>query len=141
TAQRWLARFPMFDWIGGRTSVLSAVGLLPAALQGLDIDGFVGRGAACDGATRRHELPSNPAALMALMWHHATGGKGQKDMVVLPYKDRLLLFSRYLQQLIMESLGKRLDSQAKRVDQVLTVYGNKGSTDQHAYVQQLREGV
>ena len=54
-------------------------------------------------------LRSNPAALMALMWYHATGGKGQKDMVVLPYKDRLLLFSRYLQQLIMESLGKQLD--------------------------------
>ena len=51
------------------------------------------------------------------MWHHATGGKGQKDMVVLPYKDRLLLFSRYLQQLVMESLGKRLDLNGKRVDQ------------------------
>jgi glucose-6-phosphate isomerase len=79
--------------------------------------------------------------LLALMWHYATGGKGQKDMVVLPYKDRLLLFSRYLQQLVMESLGKRLDLQSKRVDQGLSVYGNKGSTDQHAYVQQLREGV
>src|SRR5262245_50067537 len=39
--QSWLARFPMFDWIGGRTSVLSAVGLLPAALQGLDVDGLL----------------------------------------------------------------------------------------------------
>jgi glucose-6-phosphate isomerase len=62
-------------------------------------------------------------------------------MVVLPYKDRLVLFSRYLQQLIMESIGKRLDLQGKRVEQGLTVFGNKGSTDQHAYVQQLREGV
>src|SRR5262245_15643937 len=78
---------------------------------------------------------------MTLVWHHATGGEGRKDMVVLPYKDRLLLFSRYLQQLIMESLGKRLDLQGRRVDQGLAVYGNKGSTDQHAYVQQLREGV
>ena len=78
---------------------------------------------------------------MALMWYHATGGKGKKDMVVLPYKDRLLLFSRYLQQLIMESLGKQLDLNGNRVDQGLAVYGNKGSTDQHAYVQQLREGV
>ncbi len=75
------------------------------------------------------------------MWYHATGGKGQKDMVVLPYKDRLLLFSRYLQQLVMESLGKRLDLDGKRVDQGISVYGNKGSTDQHAYVQQLRDGV
>lgn len=140
-SQGWLARFPMFDWIGGRTSVLSAVGLLPAALQGLDIDGLLEGAAACDEATRSHDVSNNPAALMALMWHHATDGKGRKDMVVLPYKDRLLLFSRYLQQLVMESLGKRLDLQGRRVDQGLTVYGNKGSTDQHAYVQQLRDGV
>jgi glucose-6-phosphate isomerase len=140
-AEGWLARFPMFDWIGGRTSELSAVGLLPAALQGLDVDGLLAGAAACDQATREHNVRRNPAALLALMWYYATGGKGQKDMVVLPYKDRLLLFSRYLQQLVMESLGKRLDLQGKRVDQGLSVYGNKGSTDQHAYVQQLREGV
>ncbi|PWA63452.1 phosphoglucose isomerase 1 [Artemisia annua] len=92
----WLARFPMFDWVGGRTSEMSAVGLLAAALQ---------------------------------------------DMVVLPYKDSLLLFSRYLQQLVMESLGKEFDLDGNRVNQGLSVYGNKGSTDQHAYIQQLREGV
>jgi len=92
-AQGWLARFPMFDWVGGRTSVLSAVGLVPAALQGLDIDGLLAGAAACDAATRGHDLRANPAALMALMWHHATGGKGKKDMVVLPYKDRLLLLA------------------------------------------------
>jgi glucose-6-phosphate isomerase len=60
---------------------------------------------------------------------------------VLPYKDRLLLFSRYLQQLVMESLGKQLDLDGKRVEQGIAVYGNKGSTDQHAFVQQLRDGV
>ncbi|MEY2833742.1 MAG: hypothetical protein RLZZ574_3001, partial [Cyanobacteriota bacterium] len=53
----------------------------------------------------------------------------------------LLLFSRYLQQLIMESLGKEMDLDGKVVNQGIAVYGNKGSTDQHAYVQQLREGV
>ena len=61
-------------------------------------------------------------------------------MVVLPYKDRLELISKYLQQLIMESLGKELDMNGNRVSQGLTVFGNKGSTDQHAYIQQLREG-
>jgi glucose-6-phosphate isomerase len=140
-AQGWLARFPMFDWVGGRTSVLSAVGLVPAALQGLDIDGLLAGAAACDEATRWHDVRHNPAALMALVWYHATGGKGRKDLVVLPYKDRLLLISRYLQQLVMESLGKRLNLQGERVDQGIAVYGNKGSTDQHAYVQQLRDGV
>jgi glucose-6-phosphate isomerase len=62
-------------------------------------------------------------------------------MVMLPYKDSLLLFSRYLQQLVMESLGKEKDLDGNTVYQGIAVYGNKGSTDQHAYVQQLREGV
>ena len=137
----WISRFPMWDWVGGRTSVTSAVGLLPAALQGVDIRKLLDGAKQCDEITRRTELKLNPAALMALMWHHATHGCGDKDMVMLPYKDRLLLFSRYLQQLIMESIGKQFDLDGKVVGQGLTVYGNKGSTDQHAYVQQLREGV
>ena len=141
SSEKWLARFPMFDWVGGRTSELSAVGLLPAALQGIDIAGMLAGAAACDAATRVHETRRNPAALMALMWYAATDGKGKKDLVVLPYKDRLLLFSRYLQQLVMESLGKQLDLDGRRVEQGIAVYGNKGSTDQHAFVQQLRDGV
>jgi len=140
-SENWLARFPMFDWVGGRTSELSAVGLLPAALQGIDIDAMLTGAAACDAATRVHDTRRNPAALMALMWYAATEGKGKKDLVVLPYKDRLLLFSRYLQQLVMESLGKQLDLDGRRVEQGIAVYGNKGSTDQHAFVQQLRDGV
>ncbi len=137
----WLARFPMWDWVGGRTSELCAVGLLPAALQGLDVDAMLSGAAAVDAVTRRAVTRENPAALLALMWYFATDGRGSRDMVVLPYKDRLLLFSRYLQQLVMESLGKELDLQGKVVNQGIAVYGNKGSTDQHAYVQQLREGV
>ena len=62
-------------------------------------------------------------------------------MVVLPYRDRLEVFSRYLQQLVMESLGKKLDRSGQVVHQGIAVYGNKGSTDQHAYVQQLRDGI
>jgi glucose-6-phosphate isomerase len=143
TAQRegWLARFPMWDWVGGRTSELSAVGLLPAALQGIKIDQMLAGAAAMDELTRKPKLRENPAALLALMWYWASDGRGAKDMVVLPYKDRLLLFSRYLQQLVMESLGKEFDLAGNVVNQGIAVYGNKGSTDQHAYVQQLREGV
>ncbi|MDY7232353.1 glucose-6-phosphate isomerase [Hyalangium rubrum] len=137
----WLRTFPMWDWIGGRTSVLSAVGLLPARLQGLDVDGLLSGAREMDRATRNRDVMKNPAAVMALMWHHASNGRGAKDMVLLPYKDRLQLFSKYLQQLVMESLGKELDKDGKVVNQGLAVYGNKGSTDQHAYVQQLREGV
>lgn len=137
----WLARFPMWDWVGGRTSELAAVGLLPAALQGIDTHSILVGAAGMDVATRNRTTARNPAALLALMWYFSTGGKGAKDMVVLPYKDRLLLFSRYLQQLVMESLGKEYDLEKRVVNQGIAVYGNKGSTDQHAYVQQLREGV
>jgi glucose-6-phosphate isomerase len=137
----WIRQFPMWDWVGGRTSELAAVGLLPAALQGINIREMLAGAAAMDELTRRPETRKNPAALLALMWHHATQGRGEKDMVILPYKDRLALFSKYLQQLIMESLGKELDLDGKVVNQGIAVYGNKGSTDQHAYVQQLREGV
>jgi glucose-6-phosphate isomerase len=140
-AQGWLERFPMWDWIGGRTSETSVVGLLPAALQGVDIQALLAGAREMDALTRVHDAGKNPAALLALMWYHAGCGKGLKDMVVLPYKDRLLLFSRYLQQLVMESLGKEKDLAGKVVTQGIAVYGNKGSTDQHAYVQQLREGI
>jgi glucose-6-phosphate isomerase len=137
----WLRLFPMWDWVGGRTSEVSAVGLLPAALQGIDIGQMLEGARVCDQTTREPVTTNNPAAQLALMWHFLCDGRGSRDMVVLPYKDRLELFSRYLQQLVMESLGKELDLNGKVVNQGLSVYGNKGSTDQHAYVQQLREGV
>lgn len=138
---KWMRTFPMWDWVGGRTSETSAVGLLPAALQGFNIDDLLAGASACDEETRKLIVKVNPAALLALMWFHSGNGKGMKDMVILPYKDRLELFSKYLQQLIMESLGKRLDLDGQVVNQGIAVYGNKGSTDQHAYVQQLRDGI
>jgi glucose-6-phosphate isomerase len=138
---QWIARFPMHDWVGGRTSIMSAVGLLPAALLGFDIDGFLAGAAAMDSHTRVADTQKNAAMLLALMWFYSGNGRGEKDMVILPYKDRLALFSRYLQQLVMESLGKEKDLEGKVVHQGIAVYGNKGSTDQHAYVQQLRDGV
>lgn len=140
-AEGWLERFPMWDWVGGRTSVCSAVGLLPMALQGFDLGAVLKGAAHMDSLTRSRDLRANPAALMALGWFHCGCGKGNKDMVVLPYNDRLELFSRYLQQLVMESLGKEHDLAGTTVNQGIAVYGNKGSTDQHAYVQQLRDGV
>lgn len=136
----WLAKFPMFDWVGGRTSEMSSVGLLSAALIGIDIRAMLAGAKEMDAATRLPDIKSNPAALLALSWHYAGNGKGDKDMVVLAYKDSLLLFSRYLQQLVMESLGKELDLDGNTVHQGISVYGNKGSTDQHAFVQQLRDG-
>jgi glucose-6-phosphate isomerase len=139
-ADGWLQRFPMWDWVGGRTSITSAVGLLPGALLGMDVRAFLAGAAAMDDATRRADVWRNPAAMLATFWHHEGRGRGERAMVVLPYKDRLLLLSRYLQQLVMESLGKEHDRKGQVVNQGIAVYGNKGSTDQHAYVQQLRDG-
>jgi len=138
---KWLKIFPMWDWVGGRTSVMSAVGLLPAALQGYKVSEFLSGASEMDEWTRNSKLTQNPAGLLAAMWYSIGKGKGVKDMVVLPYKDRLELFSKYLQQLVMESLGKEKNLAGRVVNQGIAVYGNKGSTDQHAYVQQLRDGV
>jgi glucose-6-phosphate isomerase len=140
-SEGWIATFAMQDWVGGRTSELSAVGLLPAALQGISIREMLAGAKEMDIATRVAEIKNNPAALLALSWYFAGHGRGEKDMVVLPYKDSLFLFSRYLQQLVMESLGKEKDLEGNVVHQGIAVYGNKGSTDQHAYVQQLRDGL
>ncbi len=138
--EQWLATFPMWDWVGGRTSGLSAVGLLPAALQGVDIDALLNGARDCDVVTRKAGLAHNPAALLATMWHYAAGERNRRNMVVLPYRDRLLFFSRYLQQLVMESVGKKTNRRGDTAHTGITVYGNKGSTDQHSLVQQLREG-
>jgi glucose-6-phosphate isomerase len=137
----FIATFPMEDWVGGRTSVLSTVGLVPAALQGIDVDAMLAGAAAMDAETRVQDVATNASMQLALAWHHEGKGKGEKDMVVLPYKDSLVLMSKYLQQLVMESLGKEFDLDGNKVCQGIAVYGNKGSTDQHAYVQQLRDGV
>jgi glucose-6-phosphate isomerase len=141
TQAGWLARFPMYDWVGGRTSVMSAVGLVPAALTGIDIDAFLEAAKHMDDLTIIPQLSTNPAALLAAAWYHLSGLQGTRAMVVLPYADRLGLFAKYLQQLVMESLGKEFDRDGNLVNTGLTVYGNKGSTDQHAYVQQLRDGL
>jgi len=140
-SNHWLVRFPMWDWVGGRTSVMSAVGMVPLILQGIPMGRLLDGAAEMDVWTRVQDPLKNPAMLLALMWFYAGNGRGEKDMVVLPYKDRLVLFSKYLQQLVMESLGKRHDMDGLEVHQGIAVYGNKGSTDQHAYVQQLRDGV
>lgn len=139
--EEWLARFPMWDWVGGRTSLFSNVGLVPSALQNIDISSMVQGATEMDILTRNTEVLNNPAMMLALSWYVCTEGSGKKNMVVLPYKDSLALFPKYLQQLVMESLGKKFSLDGRKVFQGLTVYGNKGSTDQHAYVQQLRDGL
>ena len=142
TAEGWLARFPMYDWVGGRTSELSAVGLLPAALQGLDIDGLLAGAAACDEATRRHEdlttQPGRPDGPDVAPRHRRQGPEGHGRAAVQGPAAPVQPLPAATRHGVDRQAAR---PQGQRVDQGLTVYGNKGSTDQHAYVQQLREGV
>ena len=139
-SEGWLRLFPMWDWVGGRTSVMSAVGLLPLGLQGIDTKALLLGAAQADQWGRSREFRNNPAAIMAACWYKCTGGKGGTADVILPYRDSLVMLPKYLQQLVMESLGKEYDLDGNRVCQGLAVMGNKGSSDQHSYVQQLVGG-
>ncbi len=136
----WLDVFPMAESIGGRTSETNIVGHLPAALAGIDFRTFLKGATHMDELTRSCSVPVNPAYMLACAWYITGNGRGDRNMVIVPYSDRLLLFSRYLQQLVMESLGKEYDLDGNLVNQGLTVYGNKGGTDAHAYIQQLNDG-
>ncbi|MEO7300215.1 MAG: hypothetical protein ABI042_16750 [Verrucomicrobiota bacterium] len=106
---KWLERFPMWDWVGGRTSELSSVGLLPAALQGFDISEMLKGASAWDKLTRKKNVKEDSGAQEALMRFTPVTVKAGKYMVILPSKDRLELLSRYLPQLILESFGKEKD--------------------------------
>ncbi len=137
----WLRIFDLPDWVGGRTSITSSVGLLPLVFINENIDDFLNGASKMDELSRSKQIKNNPSALLAASWYFSGEGLGKRDMVVLPYRDRLQVFSKYLQQLVMESLGKKLDRSGNIVHQGISVFGNKGSTDQHAYVQQLRDGL
>ena len=141
TSENWLKIFNLQDWVGGRTSITSSVGLLPLALINENIFEFIRGASVMDEATRISDFKNNPAALLSSAWYLTGDGVGKRDMVVLPYRDRLQVFSKYLQQLVMESLGKKFNRNGEVVNQGISVFGNKGSTDQHAYVQQLRDGI
>lgn len=136
----WLAVFEMAESIGGRTSETNIVGHVPAALTGVNFKALLDGALRMDELTREKDFSRNPAYMLAAMWHIAGGGKGDRNMVIVPYSDRLVLLSRYLQQLVMESLGKERDLDGRVVHQGLNVFGNKGGTDAHAFIQQLNDG-
>jgi glucose-6-phosphate isomerase len=126
--------------VGGRFSVLSPVGLLPAALVGIDIDGLL------DGARRAlersesDELLRNPAGLYAALHYDADTSRGARVHVLMPYTDRLREFAEWYRQLWAESLGKRSDREGRTVHLGPTPVGAVGATDQHSQVQLFMEG-
>jgi glucose-6-phosphate isomerase len=126
--------------VGGRFSVLSPVGLLPAALIGIDIASLV---TGAQRAVERAEHPDllrNPAALYAAMHWAADTWCGARIHVLMPYADRLKDVAEWYRQLWAESLGKRFDRRGAEVFSGPTPLAAVGATDQHSQVQLFMEG-
>ena len=123
----WLDFLPMWDWVGGRTSETAAVGLLPAALQGIDIDHLLAGAKQMDDLTRNSDFTKNPAAMLALSWHYLTDGRVQKIWSSCLQRQARII-CQVSQQLIMESLGKEKDLEGNLVHRGNFRLCNKGST-------------
>lgn len=135
-----IATLPVPPGVGGRFSVFSAVGLLPAALVGIDIDALLAGAAAMDERCRTPELEQNPAALFAVLEHLAHTTRGAGTHVMMAYSDRLDGASDWFRQIWAESLGKRVSLDGRTVFTGPTPIRALGATDQHSQVQLYIEG-
>ena len=135
---------PMWDWVGGRYSVWSAVGLSLALAIGMPgFEAFLSGAAGMDDHFRSTPWPDNLPVLLALaeVWNRNL--RGHASRAVVPYADALELLPGYLQQLEMESLGKRVDVHGTELahETVPVVWGSVGTNAQHAYFQALHQGT
>jgi glucose-6-phosphate isomerase len=126
--------------VGGRFSVLSPVGLLPAALVGIDVDGLLAGARRALERSEAADLTKNPPALYAALHWAADVQADARIDVLMPYTDRLREFAEWYRQLWAESLGKRVDRNGKVVHVGPTPVAAVGATDQHSQVQLLMEG-
>ncbi|MGQ0743169.1 MAG: glucose-6-phosphate isomerase [Acidimicrobiales bacterium] len=140
--------FEMWDWVGGRYSLASAVGLaLMMAIGPVAFDQLRGGMAAMDRHFATAPLEANAPALMGLLgiWYRNFFGAGTQ--AVIPYASRLDLLADYLQQLEMESNGKSVDADGAPVgpttgvETVPVIWGSPGTDGQHAYFQMLHQGT
>jgi glucose-6-phosphate isomerase len=135
-----IATLPVPPNVGGRFSVLSAVGLLPAALVGIDIDALLEGARAMAERCRAADLRENPAGLYAALQYSAHTQRGAAIHVMMPYADHLAATADWFQQLWAESLGKRVDVHGETVFRGPTPIRALGATDQHSQVQLYIEG-
>lgn len=126
--------------VGGRFSVLSAVGLLPACLCGVDIEAMQEGAAAMAERCSNSRLRENPAGIIAAVHVLQQRLRGRGTHVIMPYGDRLRAFAAWYVQLWAESLGKRLNRLGSVVEQGPTPLAAVGATDQHAQMQLFMEG-
>ena len=136
--------FGFWDWVGGRYSIWSAVGLSCAIALGYDVfQRLLDGGATMDEHFRRTPLLRNAPVLLALAHIFNRDGLGRPLRAVIPYAARLRLFPSFLQQLEMESNGKRVDQQGQPVAHATaaSVFGDAGTNGQHAFFQMLHQGT
>jgi glucose-6-phosphate isomerase len=131
---------PVPENVGGRFSVLSPVGLLPAAVCGIDIDALLAGAARMDERCRSARLPDNPAGVLATLLHHADTAWGRPIHVLMPYSDRLRSLALWFQQLWAESLGKARTLEGDARPTGPTPVPALGATDQHSFLQLMMEG-
>jgi glucose-6-phosphate isomerase len=139
-ARGW-ATFPIAPSVGGRFSVLSPVGLLPAAVAGLDVSGLLeGARRMRDRVVASRALLENPALLLAalLSQHHLRHGRPM--VVMMSYLDALYDTADWFRQLWAESLGKALGSDGRVRNVGPTPIAARGATDQHSQLQLYAEG-
>ena len=132
--------FVVPDDVGGRFSVFSAVGLLPLALVGIDIDSIVNGIKDMDLALKNTDIRENIAAQNALIHYLLDTKKGKNISVMMPYSSRLRYVADWYAQLWAESLGKNKDKDGNDVHVGQTPVKALGATDQHSQIQLYNEG-
>ena len=138
--QESIATLPVPPGVGGRFSVLSAVGLMPAALIGVDVDELLAGAAAMIERCASPRLRDNPAGMFAALQYLAHTERAASIHVMMPYTDRLYGIADWFRQLWAESLGKRQDLAGAEVFRGPTPVKALGATDQHSQVQLYMEG-
>jgi glucose-6-phosphate isomerase len=126
--------------VGGRFSVLSPVGLLPAALVGIDIEALLAGARRAIDRAEHQDLLHNPAAIWAALHWAADTALGARLHVLMPYTDRLRELAEWFRQLWAESLGKAKNRDGHEVNVGPTPLAAIGPTDQHSQVQLFMEG-
>ncbi|HEX5378245.1 MAG TPA: glucose-6-phosphate isomerase [Phenylobacterium sp.] len=136
--------FAFWDWVGGRYSIWSAVGLSCAVALGYEaFEALLAGGAAMDAHFREANLEANLPVRLALAHVFNRNAMGRPIRAEIPYAQRLRLFPAFLQQLEMESNGKRVTQDGAPVvrDTAASVFGDAGTNGQHAFFQALHQGT
>ncbi len=135
-----LESYPVPPGVGGRFSVMTPVGLIPAYMAGVDVVALLRGAANMDKACSEPDILANPAYLLAAILYLADVKLKRNVLVMMPYASSLLEFAEWFQQLWAESLGKAIDLNGGPANVCATPVRSLGATDQHSQLQLYMEG-